>query len=144
MFTGRDEINAPPARPLPQGGGAPEPTGGGVDLGVLLGYEGPREDGEPDLIVELLDLYLDNAPAKLAAMRAALVESDTTRLKYHAHYLKGSSANLGARRVAELCDELEGACRGDGLDGAGQTLERLARALGDARRVFEAERERRL
>src|SRR4051794_30438806 len=78
-----------------------------VDMAVLEGLEGAQIDGEPDIVVELMQLYIEDSAVKLAAMQRHTVENDGVPLSRLAHNLRGSSANLGARRVAALCVELE-------------------------------------
>lgn len=78
-----------------------------LDMAVLLGLEEAQVEGEPDLIAELIKLYVEDTPRRIAAIRCALAARDVTTLRRAAHGLKGSSASLGARRVAALCDELE-------------------------------------
>lgn len=118
-------------------------TPGAVDLAVLNSLEGAQVEGEPDIVVELMELYLEDASGKLAAMREDLNGNDGRSLARLAHSLKGSSANLGARRVASLCDELERMGEGDLSRGGGALIDRLELELSCVRRVFEAERRRR-
>lgn len=40
-------------------------------------------------------------------LKAAVASSDARALEHHAHKLKGSCRNIGAVRVANLCDKLE-------------------------------------
>jgi HPt (histidine-containing phosphotransfer) domain-containing protein len=114
-----------------------------VDLAVLAGLEDAQMEGEPDIVVELMELYLEDASGKLAAMREDLTEKGGRSLGRLAHSLRGSSANLGARRVAALCWELERMGEGDPSCGGGVILNRLELELACVRRVFEAERRRR-
>lgn len=115
-----------------------------VDLAVLASLEGAQVEGEPDIVVELMELYLEDASGKLAAMREGLTEKGGGSVGRLAHSLKGSSANLGARRVAALCEELERMGEGDRSCGGGALLDKLELELACVRRVFEAERLRRL
>jgi HPt (histidine-containing phosphotransfer) domain-containing protein len=117
--------------------GAPR---GAVDLGVLAAFEEIQAEGEPDLVVELIDLYLEDAPRKLASMREAEAGADAPALRRAAHSLKGSSSSLGAFGAAALCRELERADCGDPSGLAASLLARLGRELERARRVFAAER----
>lgn len=114
-----------------------------VDLAVLAGLEGAQVEGEQDIVVELMELYLEDASGKPAAMREDLDGNGGRSIGRLAHSLKGSSANLGARRVASLCDELERMSEGDAACGGGALIDRLELELSCVRRVFEAERRRR-
>jgi len=95
------------ASPFPETSDHSEETRGAVDLAALAGLEAAQVEGEPDIVVELMGLYLEDASGKLAAMREELAERGGGSLGRLAHSLKGSSANLGARRVAALGEELE-------------------------------------
>jgi len=64
--------------------------------------------GGPDgaLLEDLVGTFLTDAPARIAAMRAALTTRDARGLKSAAHALKGGSSSLGAAAMAALCEEL--------------------------------------
>src|SRR5215213_7662421 len=112
-----------------------------VDMAVLTSFEEVQVEGEPDLIVELIDLYLEDTPRQMAAMQKALAITDGTSLKRAAHGLKGSSANLGAGRLAALCGELEQMCRVDSFQGVTAQLARLGQELERVRQSLAAERQ---
>ncbi|MBC8028873.1 MAG: Hpt domain-containing protein [Pyrinomonadaceae bacterium] len=78
-----------------------------VDLTVLANYESIQLEGEPDLIVELIDLYADDAPQRLGVMRQSVAERNWRGVKKGAHSLRGSSGSLGAQLVAQRCQEIE-------------------------------------
>ena len=78
-----------------------------VDMAALAALEDAQIDGEQDLIVELIDLYLEDTSVKLSAIREAIAVIDEESLKRATHSLRGSSASLGAHRTAALCWELE-------------------------------------
>jgi signal transduction histidine kinase/DNA-binding response OmpR family regulator len=80
----------------------PEP----LDASTLEELRRLTKDGEP-LLGRLLDLYRETAPAKVRALREALTQGDTATLRAAAHALKSSSANVGARHLAEICRSLE-------------------------------------
>jgi two-component system sensor histidine kinase/response regulator len=123
---------------------APDMVGEAVDLTILASFEDVQGEGEPDVIVELIDLYLNDTSSRMAAMQTAITRNDEVPLRHGAHSVRGSSANLGAHRVAALCEELERMeCnelfqRGSGL------LTRLEQELEHVRQVFTAERQKRL
>lgn len=66
-----------------------------------------NEPGEPDIVIELLTLFLADAPARLAAVAAAQRAGDARGLQRGAHGLKGAAANIGALRLQALCHRLE-------------------------------------
>jgi HPt (histidine-containing phosphotransfer) domain-containing protein len=78
-----------------------------IDLSGLTSLADLRSIGEPDLIVELIDLYLEDASERIQAIKAAAARADATVLKQAAHTLKGSSAGLGFHQIAELSEQLE-------------------------------------
>jgi HPt (histidine-containing phosphotransfer) domain-containing protein len=90
------------------------------------------ETGDVDLSPELVRLFEREAQGALAGLRAALADRDGSDVARAAHGLKGSSATLGAARVATLAAELQRAGRGDRLDEAMSIMERLEPAVDAA------------
>ena len=64
-------------------------------------------DSDPELLVDLITMFLQDAPQKLEAITSGLAAADFEKLERAAHSLKGSSGNLGAYRVQELCETLQ-------------------------------------
>jgi HPt (histidine-containing phosphotransfer) domain-containing protein len=115
-----------------------------IDWTVLEALEEVQAEGEPDLIVELIDLYLTDAPRWVEAMRMVVAGTDSTLLRRAAHTLKGSSGSLGVRRVAETCRMLEQSDFSDSAAGVEELLQLLDREFAVAREVLAAERARRV
>lgn len=116
--------------------------GEAVDLSVLRSLEEAQVEGEPNLVVELIDLYAEDTPRRLAAIRSAWAARDLAALRGAAHGLKGSSASLGARRVAILCDKLERLSGTELLRGGEMLLTSLERESARVRLAFADERGR--
>ena len=114
-----------------------------IDPVVLASLDEAWDEGEADLVVELIDLYLGDAPQWVKAMRTAAAENDATLLKRAAHTLKGSSGSLGVRQVAEVCGMLELNCSGSAAR-VDELLQLLDREFDTARAALAAERLRRL
>ena len=104
-----------------------------LDYRVLENFRQLQIPGEPNLIHQLVDLYLADVPGRLATMRQAIAQQDATRLAQIAHALKGSSANIGARRVVRLCMELEKAGKEGNLSGVSDWLAQLEQEVARAR-----------
>ena len=85
----------------------PSSPGAVLDLTVIQGLRELGGEDEPNLVLELIDLYLLDAPQRIAEIRHALATGDWKLLERAAHTLKSSSANIGARGLSQLCTELE-------------------------------------
>jgi PAS domain S-box-containing protein len=89
-------------------------------------------DDYPDIVDQLLNLFLQSTPPLLDELRAAVDGGDGDELRRAAHKLKGSCQNIGATFMATLCRALE---TGDGnaraqldeLDGAFASTEAALR-----------------
>jgi two-component system, sensor histidine kinase and response regulator len=64
-------------------------------------------DDDGAVLAEVIQMYLDEAPAHLAALQQAQAQSDGAELGRIAHAFKSASYNVGAKPVAELCRQLE-------------------------------------
>jgi HPt (histidine-containing phosphotransfer) domain-containing protein len=113
-----------------------------IDPAVIASLDEAWEEGEADLVVELIDLYLGDAPQWVEAMRAAAA-GDATVLKRAAHTLKGSSGSLGISQVAETCRMLELNCS-ESAARVEELLQQLNREFATARAALAAERLRRV
>jgi HPt (histidine-containing phosphotransfer) domain-containing protein len=124
--------------------GAPEVFRAAVDLAVLADFEKIQLDGEPDLIVELIDLYLEDAPRRVGVMRESLAKKNWLSVKREAHSLRGSSGNLGALQMALICEEMEVIESGDPSPRIEVLISCLEQELERVLHTFLAERQRRL
>jgi HPt (histidine-containing phosphotransfer) domain-containing protein len=121
----------------------PNSIGDAVDIAVLSSLESAQTDGEPDLIVDLIDLYLEDAPRRLADMWALLAERDELGLRRAAHSLKGSSATLGAGPMARLCEGIENVALDHSSAAGANLLNELCQEFAFVRHAFLTERHRR-
>ena len=78
-----------------------------VDLAILASFDEAQEEGEPDFVVELIDLYLEEAPRFFSSIRDGLANGDWPSAKRAAHSLRGSSSNLGILQMALIAGALE-------------------------------------
>jgi HPt (histidine-containing phosphotransfer) domain-containing protein len=114
-----------------------------VDISVLISLESAQADGEPDLIVELIDLYLQDTPRRLAVMSSLCGEQDAVSLRKEAHGLKGSSATLGAAGVVALCQDIEQLEHRRPSETSADVLIALSEEFERVREAFLAERHNR-
>jgi CheY-like chemotaxis protein len=110
-----------------------------LDLGVLASLRELQAEGEPDILEELIGLFFEEAPPKLAALREAVEEDDARAVERVAHSLKGSSGNMGAMRMAAVYSEIEKVGGSGELTRAPELIERLEVELDRTRRALNAE-----
>jgi HPt (histidine-containing phosphotransfer) domain-containing protein len=114
-----------------------------VDLGALRSFEEAQLDGEPDLIVELIDLYIDETARLLGVMRAGLNNKDWEVIKRASHSLRGSSGNLGILQMSLICDQMEHMEFNDLFPTAEELLHSLDHEFARVCEVLLQERKRR-
>lgn len=64
-------------------------------------------DGDPGLIVTLIDSFLTDCPDYMDAIRDAIEDEDAAALKREAHGLKGAAGSLRARPASKAAQVLE-------------------------------------
>ena len=83
----------------------------------------------PTFIRQLVELFRENAPARMAQLREAVAGRDGLTLERVAHTLKSNCGMLGATRLARACARLEEA-------GGRATFGEAERVLAEAEREF--------
>jgi HPt (histidine-containing phosphotransfer) domain-containing protein len=94
--------------------------------------------GEPDVLAQVLRLFLDEAPRRLDRLHSALAQGNAGEFQRAAHSLKGAAGNIGAtalRDAARRADELGASGR---LEAAAPLVTDIERRLGEV--VTEIER----
>ncbi len=113
---------AAPAAPAPPAHASDGPI---IDLAVLRNLIGDDEAA----IQELLSAYCTMAPPSIKDMLAMARARDYARASAEAHRLKSSSRAMGAALIADLCADIEDACRRQDSVGLDTCASRLADAL---------------
>ena len=111
-----------------------------IDPVVIAGLRQLRIPGRPDPLVELIDLFLQEAPGQIKSLEAAVARNDYTSLAgtiSAATSLKGSAINLGARNLAALCDEIEQTAKNWSLSEVLPLVERARQELSRVRGALE-------
>jgi HPt (histidine-containing phosphotransfer) domain-containing protein len=96
-----------------------------LDTGLLQSWRSLTDDGEDDFLTEVIDIFLHDTPGILAELCNAIEKGDARLTQRYGHKLKGSSANLGAVLMAEVCAELEALGNSGDIAGAGALIQRL-------------------
>ena len=82
----------------------------------LQTYNILKESTGADFIGELVDAFLDDAPALIAQMKSALADKNAEAFRRAAHSMKSNAATFGAMELSALAKELENLARENNLD----------------------------
>ncbi len=144
LASGMDDYLAKPVQPeqlaamLARWGAPPAPApetapGPAVDDAALEALRALQEPEGPDVVQEMIELFLGDLAARHEAITAALAGGQADRLRAEAHALKSSAAYIGAPRLAEAAKALEQVARAADLPGAQVAAARLAQEAEAAR-----------
>jgi HPt (histidine-containing phosphotransfer) domain-containing protein len=105
-------------------------------IGTLLEVIG----GERELLVELIDSFLETAPPLLARLHHGVAQGNAAEVRAAAHTIKSSSQDFGATRLAELCQTLEDMGKASRLTGAAELAAQVEAEYRQVKSAVEAER----
>jgi two-component system sensor histidine kinase/response regulator len=134
----KPEAKGPPRPAAPLAATAQIPDGAAAALDAHAVAE-LRAEGD-GLLDELIGMFLEQLPTALAAIAKALAGKDWQAIAFHAHRLKGSVGNFGARAMTEICQSLETAAKAADLAQAESMFDRLEAEAERVRRAMEQER----
>ncbi len=76
------------------------------------------DDDGPDILGELIDIFLEDTPSRLIDLAQAVGNGDAEGTMQNGHALKSSCAQLGALQLSEYCRQLEAMGRAGDIQGA--------------------------
>src|SRR4029079_16073219 len=68
---------------------------------------------DPEIVVELIDQFVADAPTRAHAVSVALTQRDALALRQAAHLFKGEAGSIGARELEHALARLESMARTD-------------------------------
>jgi HPt (histidine-containing phosphotransfer) domain-containing protein len=81
--------------------------------------------GQREVVLTVMDQFLDNVRGQLKTMADALADGRGELIAREAHAIKGGAANLTAHRLSQTAKTLEEQAKAGQWDHLGQTLARL-------------------
>jgi HPt (histidine-containing phosphotransfer) domain-containing protein len=82
-------------------------------------------EGEASVLMEIISDVLDYTPGLLQDLALAIEQEQAPKVKLSAHSLKSSSAQIGALRLADLCEQLEKKSAQGDLNQAIESLQQI-------------------
>lgn len=110
-----------------------------LDKSVLASLRELQEEGEPDIVAEVGDLFLKHTPLKIAAIKKAASEGNAKALEVAAHSLKSSSSYIGALKLSVISKELEFMGRSGALEGSVEKAALIEAEFDRVKAAVEAE-----
>ncbi len=110
-----------------------------IDRSILQELRELQEVGEPDIVAELVDLFLESAPESIQMIRESLEKGDADLLARAAHSLKSSSAALGAFGLSLISRDMEMKGRSGNISGAPDMFNRLRSEFQQVEDALKAE-----
>ena len=98
-----------------------------------------EDEDQPNVVAELVMLFVEHTPPKITAIREGIAQGDADAVKRAAHSLKGSSANVGATGMQDVCDQIEQAATGGDLGPARTLLPLLEQEVAVVVEALQAE-----
>lgn len=95
------------------------------DFNIINSLKEMDEPGEPSFYSELITIYLGQSPGLIEDIRTSYNLKNSEQMGRAAHTLKGSSLNVGLRKFAEICKELELKGKNNDFDDVDKLLENL-------------------
>lgn len=90
-----------------------------LDPGVIRELRSMAGADADEMLQELLQVYVEDAPERLAAIQAAVDRQDAKALQHAAHALRSVSVTIGAMQLGKLCETLEADAKEGDLHRAG-------------------------
>lgn len=78
-----------------------------LDLAVIAGLRELGGEEDPGLLLELVGMFLEDAPNYVREIAAGFEAQDLERVKRASHTLKSSAANMGAMSLSGLARSIE-------------------------------------
>ncbi len=107
--------------------------GAAIDVGTLRRFAETMGDDDPGFVQEMIDEFLADAPALVAAMRDGLATVDAEGVRRAAHTLKSNANTFGAHDLGTRCAALESQAKEGDLTGVATELAAIAKAWEQVR-----------
>ena len=82
------------------------------------------------LMIWAVGVFIEQTPAQLHGLRAAMEGRDMGAARRTAHSIKGTAASIGATTVSEQAGQIELALKNTDLETAGRLFPKLRKELG--------------
>ena len=111
----------------------------GLDASQIKNLKKMSSEMDGNLFADLVSLFKTNSPGHLNKIETAIRSKNAELLGKEAHYLKSSSANLGAAEMSDVCRRLEMIAESGSFDDAAELGQKLQVLFTEACQELEKE-----
>jgi HPt (histidine-containing phosphotransfer) domain-containing protein len=97
-----------------------------IDMQAIDGLRELSPDAGGEFLRELIEIYLQDTPQRIAELVDALSKKDGPAFTRAAHTIKGSSSNFGATKLTKVAHELEMQGKSDDLSASSVSCAKLS------------------
>ena len=91
----------------------------------------------PDLIRELITIYLSEVPQRMTSLAQAVEEKDIEQILYLSHLIKGMSGNLSITPLQEVYFQIEQMARDKAIEGVDKVFREVSLLFEQAKAELE-------
>ena len=88
-----------------------------------------RVGGDRELLAEVIEMFLEDAPMQIDVMRRGLIDGDSAVVRSAAHSMAGCAGNFGATEVTVAARRLEAAAQAEDVAASQQAFPPLENAV---------------
>ncbi len=88
------------------------------------------KEATEEMFNEIIEVYLNDTPERLSLLREAFNNNDLKVLTEESHCIKGSSGNVGAIKLAKICEYIEKSSRNNNLTGHDEYIRHAVEEFG--------------
>jgi len=125
--------SAPPSEPA---GKSSDPLSETAD-DVRSGLKQLEEDYGKEMVAKIVEMFIPDAEARIAKLDQAIKQEDFRALEEAAHGLKSGAANIGAKEMSQLCQQLETQGELGQIGEAPEVMEKLVASWARVRTLIE-------
>jgi len=113
-----------------------------LDMAVVEELLSLTDDRNPELLLDLIQMFLDDGPRKVDAVLQGLRAGDFEQMERAAHSLKGSSGHLGAHLLQDVCEQIQVTSNKRDPALASRLAQQLTARFAEAQRALRALQQR--
>lgn len=101
-----------------------------------LSYLEEITDGDPDVMIEMIQLFLDQTPPQLDSIKQSIESGDIKQARVDAHRIKPTFQYVGLMELKEVMQEIEDGLSSDEPVDAAELLSMLEQVDGGFKEVI--------